>query len=296
MIALPKNWQTYYNGIVERSRRLIKFNIWQGISGEQLSIWLKNFRSDEEKFFAACLLDSFIYRSKAQTLSLIYDLLYRVIPNKLFFNKPTLYHNIQFPQCMISYTDPRIRLVSVRRTGDPPSKSSAEILRYMKNKFGINSKWMIEISEVNKEINSGIEAFIFIDDFLGTGEQFCKMFDTTNSSILDYSYFLYSPLVAHEVGINEITTKVRNVDICSVEYLSSKNAFFLNYFSDKYNTQSEAKRFYENIVTDRAFAIPNSEIYGYGNLELSYGFEHGIPDNTLPIFSYSDIDWKPLLN
>ncbi|GAB4026381.1 phosphoribosyltransferase-like protein [Spirosoma gilvum] len=295
MITLPKNWQTYYNAIIERSRRLIKFNIWQGITSEELSIWLKNFHNDEEKFFSACLLDSLIYRSKAQTLSLIYDLLNRVIPNKLFFNQKKLYEKVDFPMCMNKYDDPYIRLVSVRRAGDPPSKSSAEILRYMKNKFGVNSKWMIEISEVKKEISNGVEAFIFIDDFLGTGEQFCKMFSAEYSSLLDYSYFLYSPLVAHENGIDAINRHVKNVEVCSVEYLSSKNSFFVNYFNDTYNKETDGKKFYENMLNDRAFAISSSEMYGYGDLELSYGFEHGTPDNTLPVFSYSDTDWKPLI-
>ena len=81
MITLPKDWKIYSNSIRDRCRDLIEHKIWSGIDKNQFEKWRCNFKTDHEKYFAACILDSLIYRSNQQTYSLINQLIYRNINN-----------------------------------------------------------------------------------------------------------------------------------------------------------------------------------------------------------------------
>src|SRR5438067_1032212 len=81
MFMLPRDGQTYHIEIFDRCRELINFDIWGGLHLSRLRSWITNFKTDEEKYFAACILDNLIYRSKAQTINLLEQLFQRVIPD-----------------------------------------------------------------------------------------------------------------------------------------------------------------------------------------------------------------------
>ena len=41
--------------------------------------------------------------------------------------------------------------------------------------------------------------------------------------------------------------------------------------------------------------IPETQWKGFHDLALTVGFEHSVPDATLPIFYWKNNDWKPLI-
>jgi hypothetical protein len=78
---VPPDGHLYYEGIVERCHGFINCHIWEGLDKNLLRAWLTNFRTDEEKYFAACVLDALIFRSEKQTISLLRHLFLRVLPD-----------------------------------------------------------------------------------------------------------------------------------------------------------------------------------------------------------------------
>src|SRR3989442_15480582 len=110
--TLPKDGQTYHTEIFDRCRELINFGIWGGLHLSRLRSWVTNFRTDEEKYFAACILDHLIYRSKDQTIGLIEQLFRRVIPDLTRLD-PTPQGVLEdcLPNLRNSQSDPGIRLV-----------------------------------------------------------------------------------------------------------------------------------------------------------------------------------------
>lgn len=78
---LPRDGKIYIDQIVERCTSLIQCGIWGDMHPSHLRRWMKNFTTDEEKYFAACVLDSLIYRSKSQTIALIRQLFQRALPD-----------------------------------------------------------------------------------------------------------------------------------------------------------------------------------------------------------------------
>jgi hypothetical protein len=229
MITLPKDWKIYKHAIIDRCRDLIDLKLWNGITHNKLDVWLRNFNTEEEKYFSACILDSIVYRCNAQTYSLIHQLLYKNINNVFRLSEQL---ELQcFPDNMISnQIDPLVRFVPVITKYDPGTKSANEILRFMKRHFYISEEWIIPPWEIYNHLSQGVKAFIFIDDFLGTGSQFDDICIYENLlPIINKDLVVYAPLVAHEVGVNFLKTNYINLKITCAEYMSKDhNSFFTN--------------------------------------------------------------------
>jgi len=170
--SLPENALTYINTVKDRCHDLIQYKIWNGIKSTDLKRWLNNFEDNLELYFAACILDALIYRSSDQTLSLASELFTRKLPshlNKIGFN---FNHHKSLVTLLRSTATKELRLVSVSNRTERPGKSSPVILRDYKRKLLFNDAWFIHPDEIKNEIAGGVNTFIFIDDFLGTGDQF----------------------------------------------------------------------------------------------------------------------------
>jgi hypothetical protein len=292
MIKLNKDWKIYSNSIRERCQDLIQLKIWNGIELDTFHAWRNNFNSDEEIYFSACVLDSLVYRSNSQTFSLIDDLLYRNIAN-LFRNLKNDKF-LDFPHCLIGKKmDPLIRLIPAITSSDPVTKSSNEILRFMKRYFRINEKWIANPWKINEEISKGVSCFIFIDDFMGTGHQLDTVIqDAKISQAFNKSLVIYAPLVAHEDGIKLINAKYPDLKISPVETLTAQShSFFKNYFP---NEVDNARQFYIDMISQRKFKFTHDNKFGFGNLELTYCFEHATPNNSLQILYAGFDNWNPL--
>lgn len=294
-INLPKDWKIYSNAIRDRCRDLIEFKIWSGIDINQFESWRKNFTTDEEKFFCARVLDALIYRSNQQTYALIEQVLTKNFNN--IFRVLNKSHLNSFPSCLKDEkNDPLIRLVPVITRHDPVTKSSNEILRFIKRHFQVSEKYIINPWNISDQINKDIEAFIFIDDFLGTGTQMDDVLTDIAqiNKILKERIIIYSPLVAHEKGIRYLNENYSDLIISYAEKLVfSNHSFFTNYFTDEVEI---AKNFYIEMLKKRNINLGVGNQFGYGDLEIVLSFEHAAPDNSLQILTYRTENWVPLFN
>ena len=294
MITLPKEWKIYSNSIRDRCRDLIEYKIWGGIDLIKFDAWRHNFKTDEEKYFSACVLDSLIYRSNSQTYSLINQMLYKNLNNMFrILGEPDMQN---FPACLEDRkNDPLVRLVSAITSYHPPTKSSIEILRFMKRHFRVCENWIINPLNIEAEIKNGVRAFIFIDDFLGTGHQFEDVIRNSNlSDVIEKNLIVYAPLTAHTEGISFLNTNYPQLKITYSEKLEkTSHSFFSNYFEHE---QNDAKEFYLDMMAKRGIIYGKGHQYGYGDLELTFAFEHAAPDNSLQVLHERHDNWVPLFN
>lgn len=301
--TLPKDGQTYHTDIFDRCTELINFGIWGGLHLSRFRSWITNFKTDEEKYFAACVLDNLIYRSKDQTIALLEQLFQRVIPDLTRLD-PSPIGNLQ--DCLIDLRngskDPGIRLVTAVKQQDPPTKSAHEIARFMRRYLSISETWMIKPWEIASLVGRGITVFIFIDDFLGTGEQFEELLsaERIDPVVLSKIYAVYAPVTSHEKGVAELTRKFPKLRVRSVESLTPSYGVFSatsTCFSDGTNTPDLAKMFYYDLLKKNSIAIGGPNRRGFGHLELTYAFEHATPDNSLPILWWPhSAAWTPLFD
>ena len=61
--ALPRDGIVYTDTVFSRSRDFISYDVWSGVELHRLDQWIANFRTEEERYFAAKVLDALIYRS-----------------------------------------------------------------------------------------------------------------------------------------------------------------------------------------------------------------------------------------
>ncbi|MGO9015598.1 MAG: hypothetical protein ACLQF0_11520 [Dissulfurispiraceae bacterium] len=298
---MPEDGNTYTAEIIDRCLDLIFHGIWSGIDQMRLRRWFANFCTDEEKYFAACILDSLIYRSEDQTISLIWHLFQRILPDLIRYDSSPIGDTIDWQNALkreSSATDPLIRLVTVVRRSDPPTKSAYVIARLMKRHLFIDERWIIKPWEVSDKIKQGVKIFLFIDDFLGTGDQFTSFFKSEDLvKQLPHIYAAYVPLVAHQTGVKHLRDTFSGLRVTSVETLDDSHNIFGNdssCFKDGTNTPDIAKQFYYELLRTRKMFISET---GYGDLGLTYAFSHAAPDNCLPLLWWPHaVSWSPLFD
>ena len=300
---LPKDWRIYIQEILDRCENLIHYSIWNGIHVTRLRRWISNFITDEERYFAACVLDFLIYRSEEQTLALIKQFFQRTLPDLARLNPMPIpqIHDWEYALRHSPPLDPGIRLVTAVRQSDPHTKSAHVIARYMKRYLSVNESWIIKPWEIVDHLRKGIVTFIFIDDFLGTGDQFKTFLKMESlSNLFNSIYAAYVPLVAHVKGIDYLRHHFPNLRVRSVETLDNSYSVFndeCSCFWDGTNTPHSAKKFYFDLLRRKRIGITGPERRGYGHLELAYAFSHAAPDNCLPIFWWHYTNtWNPLFD
>jgi hypothetical protein len=298
---LPPDGRTYITAIVDRCKELINCGIWGDLDILRFEAWLNRFHTEQERYFAACVLDNLIYRSKGQTVAMLEQLFQRVLPDLTRLD-PTpigpidnLLHHLKS-----SRPDPGIRLVPAVKQSDPLTKSANEIARFMKRHLGLAEKLFIAPSQIDRSAKKGIKVFIFIDDFLGTGTQFSGLLRETGLDKRTESklYLIYAPLVSHISGKKKLHDEAPTLRVRSVEELDASYGLFHKdsaCFKDECNTCESAKVFYYKLLRKKGLQITRK--LGYGQLELAYAFEHATPNNSLPILWYNESkNWSPLFS
>lgn len=294
---LPNHGALYTESIFDRCRDLITYNVWDGIPPHRLDSWIENFGTERERYLAAKILDALIYRSKDQTIALSKQLFQRVVPD--------LQRRRQIaPVLGDAYTrlkgnaDPGVRIVPVTLPGRPV-QSGYSVGRYLRRDLLFSDEWLVDCSDVPSLVASGY-VVIFFDDFLGTGTQFVDFVcETGLRPALGTRRCVYAPLVAHKAGIEKLNiTYAGELSVAAVETLDESHSLFheeAGSFPDGENSTGAARDFYYWLLKDRGIDVSGESRRGFGCFELTYAFEHAIPDNSLPVLWWTESpNWQPL--
>ncbi len=297
--TMPKKGEIFINQIRDRCQDLISHGIWDGLTNARLSVWLQNFTTPLEEYFAACVLDALIYRSDKQTIALMKQLFQRVLPDLTRIEPPYCDPKVNwYERLKDQWNEPNIRIVPVIREFDPPTKSGPLIARFYRRHLHINHNWMIWPWKINDAISSGVNIFLFIDDFLGTGDQFKKFVEFFSlEDIIKKYYVVYAPLVSHKIGLENLRSSLPSLKIAPVETLDEKYSLFAReslWFNDEINNPKSAENFYYELIKIKGLPSPGCDWRGYGKLALAYCFQHATPDNCLPILWHKTKTWEPL--
>ena len=292
---LPEDGPIYTEHIISRSRDLITHNIWQGIDEIRLSRWLKNFRTEKQRYFAARVLDSLIYRSDAQTKSMLTHLFQRTIPDiaRQHGLPPELYTALDRLQ---SKTEPNFSLVPVVPSTGSTMASGSLIARIISRHLRIQRKRILGAHEIRRTT----PFVVFIDDFVGTGNQFTRFIHQQNlDRLVRNKLCCYVAIAGHSVGIGNLKKKFPKLPISAVDLLGPRNSLFDRHslaFPDGTNSIADAKSFCHDMLDE--FGIGSRKYRdGYGGLALAYAFDHAIPNNCTPLLWWPPRgNWTPLFD
>jgi len=299
---VPDMGMIFVRRIFERCLDLAGTRIWGDISITRLRAWQNNFHTDTEKYFAACLLDSLIYRSTDQTVAMLSHMLQVSIPDTLNYHdvlsveQADSYYN-SFTSSDNSYSL-GIRFVPVVLKREPPTKSAYAVCRMLKQEGSISERSIIKPSDIAKELQSGARILIFIDDICGTGQKFRTFYGEWLRDRLPTNVTaMYAPLVGCAKAVMQLKNEFSNVLIDCVELLDESYSLFSPSslaFKDGINTPDGAKDYYHRLLAGHQLHPNKKFVDGFGQLALAYVFSHAVPNNCLPLLWMKDDSWESL--
>jgi len=288
--------------MVEQKCEILKRGgLWPSPPAMRPVAWLNNFDSPD-KVIAASLLDRFTYCNSLTVNAMLRSAWQSVADG--FPKGP----NVPNRELLLGGLE-RSWITPVEGETPRPTDSGYLFCRKARQILRMTDEMMIDTRTGIEKARQG-DTIIFVDDFVGSGDQFLETwtraynrrgesFATIHREI-GYNA-IYITLVTTDYGLAEINRRAPNVAVCPAHVLTEKstvcglaNAGLIDrdsteHFLEKYSKKLTPKE-------DYMAGQPSYLKYGYKNRGLLIGFEHSIPDATLPIFWSPGIEgWEPLI-
>jgi hypothetical protein len=205
----------------------------------------------------------------------------------------------------------------VRVTGESPSDTDSgfAFARHARDLLKIPEASIIGPGDaVRKLAKSGFGNVLFVDDFVGSGDQFVTTWQRRHelwrggpleslesiASAASQIAFYYAPCICTTEGAENILKVCPAVKISAGHMLDIRHSALSNpSFIWREDMAEDGPAFVRN-SSGRA-GIPDmngdkGDWRGYQKLGLAVAFAHGCPDATLPLFTWSRNGWHPLIS
>jgi hypothetical protein len=263
--------------------------------------WLSNFEDPTERTLAVHLLDRFLFFADPLTDELlrgaVNDLAREIVPP-----------HADVPAAQLAWSDFLNGLLITYPTGEDPSPTDSGYLfaRKARDVLGFLQERIRSPEEAVAQVTSArTSRILMLDDFLGSGNQFIETWkrDRGGGSLEmtangGFATVYYVPVLASSSGLARVASEapkaiVRPAHVLGPEYsaLSDQSAIWPKGCLDRGRDFVEA--------SSRRAGLPDhgkNTWTGFAKLGLCVGFGHGIPDATLPIFYWTENNWKPLVH
>lgn len=296
--TVAENWKFFVNA-----------QLWPRAARFDPKGWLENFDVADQKY-AIRLLEGFTYFSgelvEALFCGAFQNLSQLVVQNKdNYFSASTQWS--QFLESAI--------VVRVEDNHSSDADSGFIFTRIARDIVGIKEEQILSPAKALARLRTTPRGnVIFVDDFVGSGEQFGNMwakihqlpdlaaasFKSLVATIGSHSVgFYYCPLVCTEVGYQHILRTCPLVKVVPAHILPSTYSALSDNSVIWRDDMKVAGPDFVKRASDKA-RIPFRDgqegcWQGYRKLGLALAFAHGWPDAILPIFTHHENGWKPLL-
>lgn len=298
---------TIIEQVIKRCDSLRKSGLWPNEQKLNPRRWLNNFEA-EDRHIAALLLEHFEYFNATHSIRLL----------KAGFHELVNRHAISLkesPSCAREKLLRNAIYTPVQGERANISDSGNYLCRLIRQTLGIQESQILPLADAIHAAFNGTPV-ILVDDFVGSGDQFIAtirnnarrtfpytLHDCLNNSDCSFSYL---GMIATSMGAARIRNDVPSVTLGFAHVLQRDQSIFQLSAPDVYGIQNPSDRIsrfldkYHPKLRPRETYILNTPAYlkyGYKEAGLLLGFEHSIPDATLPIFwSVGDsADWHPLV-
>lgn len=263
------------------------------ISPEQ---WLANFKTDERPF-AESLLKSILYLNNRLTRRLFVSALHRISQTLgpsggSFDGRKSLWTN--FLNSVI--------VTMPAGTQANPSDSAHFFANWVKHDTPIAEQQIMTTSEARRVLSTEQRPILFVDDFAGTGRQFDTTWHDDSGGVPSFhglkqsgsiSNAIYAPVLATKQACDKIAQRCDGALVLPAQRLSNRYGALDPQTLLFPEHQLPGVETFIRSTSARA-KIPEDQIFGVGGLALAVGFEHSIPNNTLPIIWWTKNKWAPL--
>jgi hypothetical protein len=300
--------------ILNRCDFLADANVWPHRGAIDVRQWLKNFQGKFEHEVAHNLLEKFLFYPDRMTRELLRSAVRGIMPHLVDFSRP--YAEVQARWKRIAE---QMLVVPVRGEDSSDADSGYHYVRLMRDTVGIPEERLKSAPGIFELLSrpSKTDPFhiiVFVDDFVGTGSQFIKLWtqlhkiSSQNISFKllaqhQYTRFFYCPLVATSIGIEAIKNKCGDDVVLCPSYVLGPEYNALHPESRIWRTE-RLQQMGPKILADIAerVGMPDTDgnsvddWQGYGKLGLGLVLNDSMPDACLGVFRYSSGNWHPLFN
>ena len=289
------------NFVLTKCGAFTNFQLWPGTEDLDIEGWLQNFDVAEEPY-ALTLLNHFVYYPRKFVTTLvrhaIHDLSRQFVSNETTQAKAKHKWSQAFNEIIVT-----------RVTGERPNPtdSSYQFVRHARQYAGVPEERILEPYALAAKLpQQNRQLIIFLDDFVGSGNQFIdtwrRPYDYAQSTIsfeqihalnLGHQFF-YLPLVATSYGADRIRREVSGAELRPTHILGDE----YNCLHPKCGIWTPELKPHVSAVLKNASlraGIPEDRWQGFHNLGLAFAFEGSTPDATLPLFHWNENGWRRLV-
>lgn len=293
-MTTQEDTQAFEQRVLDKCDYFSSVQLWPTLERLDPEGWLSNFHTNERPY-AVHLLNFFTFFSERLVDSLFTSTFHRL--SNYYRKKYNASHN------WLNSRKTFFTLV----TGEIPSlaDSGHAFIRKIRDKYKIDESLLISSDDIiNRNLNNC--NIIFVDDFVGSGSQMksCANKVVCGASIMSHMRnnkidSIYCNAVTTKYGLTAIQNEFPDLTIiCSHLIGDEYSVFGKNSLCWSGHTQTQGIGIIK-AASIRA-GIPQTlgdvaSWTGFHRLGLALSFHHSTPDATLPIFTYDENGWIPLI-
>ena len=298
--GIPAAASISHDFVLSKCDYFVDVQLWPVAQRLNPRAWLSNFK-ENEMAHAVHLLNTFVYFSRPLT-----EQLFKSAFQNLSMAVTAAQPMRRARAAWASFVD---SIIVTRITGEDPSDTDSSHIyaRMARQALGIQESRVLSPSETIRQIlNQRGRLVLFVDDFVGTGNQFLATwhrsyeingsqlsFQRVASTLSNVEWF-YCPVLCTEYGRGE-HRHYSSRGIAGACSLHSESIQRTCYRQRSVAPSSRKYRSRLRPCASQRAGIPEGEWKGFHGLGLAIAFEDSVPDATLPIFYWSENAWQPLL-
>ena len=291
-LALPTDLTREY--LIGKCEYFSAIGIWPPRMVLDPERWLGNFSEDEVEH-ALYLLNAFMYFAPT-LVNQIFSVAIRTIGR--------LMTRDQWGKFLSSL------LVTLVSGEEPSVTDSSHVFARRARSLGIPEERIISPEQACDQIRRGFDgAVVFVDDFVGSGNQFVatwqRPYTISHDSFvalapISRAKFYYCPAFCTQVGLEQIKGECPEVTVSPGIFLPDNyGALAPDSIVWPSRLRSTAEEFIRSAseragIPDTGGAMPD-DWRGFASLGLTIAFEDSVPDATLPIIHWGQNNWHPLM-
>jgi len=289
---------------LDRCKFFADIHVWPLHSKLDPDRWLSNFNNAEIPY-AVQMLHSFLYFSEHkvdQLLTAAFQGLSRLVVSS----------GSSFSVAQREWTEFRENAIITWIPGEIPSEANSGhvFIRKARQVLEVDEDNLLSPSDaIRRLVSSRPNPVIFVDDFVGSGEQcvtaWNKILPNNGTSFKSLAskpeyHFYYSPLMCTYKGFKRLTNECQGLIVNAAHVLPENYSLLAP--DSFFWPDSLRKNAFDVIKTiSKRAGIPDmdgahvNDWQGFHKLGLGLAFYHSVPDATLPIFYWEENGWKPLI-
>lgn len=277
-------------------------HLWPPRNTIDSSTWLKNF-SESEQPYALNLLNVFLYYNDALIDALLKGTMQNlseiVVPRAADFAEARVQWSSFLHDLVITYVE-----------GEKPSPTDSGYIfaRKARQVLGISENQIKAPAEaLQLMIDDPRRAVIFVDDFVGSGNQIIDTWkreyvlgsaksQSFRSVATPCTRIFYIPVIATTYGLSRLQSSCENLNTYPAHELSDDYSLISpNSVLWPDHLKPHAVEFLHEASVRAGITSDQAMNWrGFHNLGLSVAFEHSVPDATIPLFWWNRKGWFPL--